>query len=177
MDRAVLLWMVAHRTGWATASARALMALGTRPPALAAVGVAVLILVAASRSWRLGATALLAGGVALVLSIAAKMLVHRPRPPAALVLVVAHGSSMPSTDAALTAGAATVLIVAALRAPRPVGRVLAGALAAAVVVVGVALVYLGAHWTTDVLVGWVLGAATGAALVRVLSGTREPRAR
>jgi len=140
MDRAVLLWMVAHRTGWATASARALMALGTRPVPLAAAGLVALVLVAVSRSWRLGATAAAAAVAAAALSVGAKLVVHPPRPAPALSLVTAHGSAMPSTDAALTAAAAVVLVV------------------------GVALVYLGAHWTTDVLVGWALGAAVGAAL-------------
>ena len=32
------------------------------------------------------------------------------------------------------------------------------------VVVGAAMVYLGAHWLTDVLVGWAVGAGVAAAL-------------
>jgi membrane-associated phospholipid phosphatase len=177
MDRTVLLWVVAHRTGWGTAAARGLMAVGTRPVPLAAAALAALIVVTVFRSWRLGAATGLAAVVALVLSEVAKSLGHRPRPPAALALVRVAGFSMPSTDAALTAAAATVLMVAALRTGRRTGRLVAGALAAAVVGVGVALVYLGAHWTTDVVAGWVLGIGVGAAVARVLLGRRPQRSR
>ena len=174
MDRAVLLWVVAHRTGWATASSRALMAVGTETGPAAAAGVAVLALVVAFRRWRLAATAVLAGVAAGVLSLAAKMLVHRARPPAALGLVPVHGSSMPSTDAALTLAVAVVLIGAAVRAGHLAARVLGGVLVAGVVVVGAALVYLGAHWTSDVLAGWALGAGTGVVMERLVPGRDGP---
>ena len=170
MDRAVLLWVVAHRTEWGTALARGLMAMGTRALPLAAAGLAFLVLLAAFRSWRLAAAAMLAAVVAVAVSEVAKAFVHRPRPPAALGLVRVQGFSMPSTDAALTAAVATVLIVAGLRTGRRAGRVLAAVLAAVVVVVGAALVYLGAHWATDVVAGWVLGGGIGVAAHRVHEG-------
>jgi membrane-associated phospholipid phosphatase len=177
MDRAVQLWVVAHRTEWATAAARGLRAVGTRALPLAAVGLVALIVVAAIGSWRLVVAAVLAAVAAVAVSEVTKTLVHRPRPPAVLGLVRVHGFSMPSTDAALTAAAATVLIVAGLRTGRLTGRVLAAALAVGVLVVGAALVYLGAHWATDVVAGWMVGAGLGVVSARVMLGVRAPRAR
>jgi undecaprenyl-diphosphatase len=67
------------------------------------------------------------------------------------------GTSFPSTHASNSAAAAAVF---AWGAPR-----LSAVGIGVALLVGVSRVYLGVHWPTDVIAGWALGAALGAALV------------
>ena len=150
------------------------MAAGGHPRPLAAELLACLVVVALLRAWRTAAMAALAAGGAVVASEVLEALVHRPRPPAAEALVRVGGWSMPSTDGALVAAAALVLAVAALRTGRWGGRVVVLVLAVGTVVVGLALVYLGAHWTNHVLAGWALGVVVGAGSARLLRNPRRP---
>jgi undecaprenyl-diphosphatase len=69
------------------------------------------------------------------------------------------GKSFPSAHAADTAAAAAVVSWAA-----PPVAPLAIAL---VVLVGISRVYLGVHYPSDVVAGWVLGAAIGALLIAI----------
>lgn len=136
------------------------MVLGTSPVVWAVAGLGGAILVVRTRRWRLAAAA----GLALVLAdVAANLLkraVVRPRPPFDLALVHLRGWSMPSTQAALTAAVAVAVFLAE-DWPANLRRWAGLFLAALVVAVGLAMIYLGGHWPTDVAAGWALGAALG----------------
>jgi membrane-associated phospholipid phosphatase len=133
------------------------------------------------RPWWLGA---LAGAAALgagqLVRFALSVAVGRARPPRADWAGPASGYAFPSghtTTATLAAGLLCLGLVGILRGAWRSGAVgLATAWAAAV---GVSRVYLGVHWPTDVLGGWLLGGLLtllAAALARTVgSGPREQR--
>jgi undecaprenyl-diphosphatase len=168
VDHAVLAAIAAHRTEWATTVATAVMWVGTTPAALAAGALAALAVTLLTRAYVPALAAVASVAVAAVSSALLKDLFARPRPPASLALVEVGGYSFPSTQAAETAALAAALLVTLAWSRVAVGRAVAAGLVAAVLLVGVCMVYLGAHWLTDVVAGWVLGAAIGWSVGRVL---------
>ncbi len=131
------------------------------------VAIAGLAFRAGRRSWTalvlLGAS--YAGGEAFFQIL--KAVIRRPRPPAALAIGHFAGTALPSGHATLSVAVWGMLAaLAAGAAPRFRSGVAAWAGAAVIVVlVGLTRLYLGAHWLSDVLAGWALGALWLAALL------------
>ena len=156
-DDDLLDWSVAHRSVMALAAARGLTATGT---GVIPYALAVLAGIVAGRTarHRLFAAALalccLAAGQAVRYGL--MTLVARPRPPRADWGTHASAWAFPSghaTTAALTAG--LLVLAISLRAPR--GRTLLAVVTACWgALVGLTRVYLGVHWFTDVVGGWLL---------------------
>ncbi|MGY2002845.1 phosphatase PAP2 family protein [Blastococcus sp. SYSU DS1024] len=167
-DLAVLEALARNRTDWADAFTLGLMAAG-QPTAtyLAALVLAVLFAIAFG-AWRATGAAVLATVAATALAEYGKEFIGRPRPPAELALVATDGYAMPSSIAALTAGAAVPLVLWGLARADAIGRLVVAVLAGGVLLVGVSMVYLGAHWVSDVLAGWALGALFGVLAFRLL---------
>lgn len=159
MDRWLTLTVLSHRSTALTALAQAMTWLGSGP-----VVVVVAFLVAATlwaRCRRLPLPAALLGAVATsaALETMIKILVGRPRPPAAWVLGVPETSkAFPSghtTNGTVIYVLAAVLLAATINSAT-VRRTLIGTGIVAAAAIGWSRVYLGYHWFTDVAAGWFL---------------------
>ena len=156
---------MAHRRG-----ARVLD-IGSQKVLLPLVAVVAIVLIARRAGRPAGLLVVIWAG-AIELYTLAKNVVDRPRPPMHLWLTTASSWAFPSGHAtqSLSTFAALALVCAACL---PTVRRPALALAAVVAAgVGWSRVYLGVHWATDVLAGW-LAAACWVALVARLAHTRR----
>ncbi|WP_406457862.1 phosphatase PAP2 family protein [Streptomyces sp. NBC_00876] len=159
-DAALHHWSLTHRPGAAVTMARAVTATGTGVIPFAVVILAGLSVGGTIRQRVITAAAMaLCLGSAQALRYAVMMLVARPRPPLADWATHASGWSFPSghaTTGAMTAGLLTAALF--LRGPRMprLAAVLIGIWGTAV---GLTRVYLGVHWFSDVISGWLFATA------------------
>ncbi len=124
--------------------------------------IAILILSLRRRSWTPAILIAAAGIGSLLMTIAGKDIIGRHRPPLIdAVPPYEYSPSFPSghtLNAIVIAGIVAYLLV--LRRKTTHGRVITIVVAALFAfTIGVSRVFLGHHWFTDVLAGWVLGAA------------------
>ncbi|OBF54683.1 phosphatidic acid phosphatase [Mycobacterium sp. 852002-53434_SCH5985345] len=170
IDQPVTRWLAAHRDLWLTAALRAITVAGG-PLFLTAL--AFPISVAAGwrcRSWRPVVLALVGGGAVPLVLFTAKALVGRRRPPLPFALIDADGYSFPSGHAT---GTAAMMVISAWMLTRWLirwwtGCVIVWAVAiGSVFLIGFSRVYLGVHYVSDVLSGWMLGTAWAGTVVLV----------
>lgn len=108
---------------------------------------------------------------AAALNLVMKLLFHRPRPELWPRLVQEHDASFPSGHSMYSAALVTALILLAWRTPyRWLALVLGVAFSGAV---GLSRLYLGVHYPTDVVCGWL----TGLAWVLGVYGVLQPFAK
>ena len=131
-----------------------------------------IVIFAASRHWSDGLLLAAAGILPPVINLALKELAARPRPDAALALVEETGYAFPSGHSVFAAAFYGALIYLlgqwdAFPARPALRRTIQGTLALFVLAVGASRVYVGAHWPSDVIGGFLFGGLCLAALVAV----------
>ena len=173
-DDQIMSWIDDHRVSWITSFTKWLMDVGTNYWVLAAVGLGFLGVVVWQRAWRVGVAIVGATAVAGQFSDLLKQHFERPRPAFPDALIQVDGWAMPSSHSSvLAAGSVTVVCVVAWASRRTRIR-MSVVLALGTLLVGVAMVYLGAHWPTDLVAGWALGAAIGAVFGYVFRPREHP---
>ncbi|MBS1839075.1 MAG: phosphatase PAP2 family protein [Actinobacteria bacterium] len=175
-DRRILGWVLDHRSAALTAAMRGVTVLGDVRVIVLVGAVAVAWLVASHRRDLAVVLVVSSTGTWLLVN-AVKRLVERPRPPQAVRLVAAGGWSFPSGHAGQAAAMYLAVgllgwLVLRSRSARWTALVTAVLLAGAV---GISRVYLGVHWSSDVVAGWSLGSAWFLVLLGVAGYTSRAR--
>ena len=174
LDRHVTGWVVAHRIDWLTIVIRAVTWLGSTAVIIPlAVIVGVFFMLRRHRWWPMAFLAAAVGGAVGLYDIV-KPLVGRPRPPSAIWIGHFSGASFPSGHATQSVAcySALAIILGAGRS-KAAKAVLWSVAAFVMLVVGASRIYLGAHWLTDVLGGYALGASWVAVITTVALVTRQ----
>ncbi|MET8860256.1 phosphatase PAP2 family protein [Streptomyces sp. NPDC004579] len=168
-DSGLASWSLEHRPDVALAMARGVTYTGTGAVPYALVVVAGLVLGRTGRTTRqrVAIVAACVGALAAAQAVrfAVMSLIARPRPPLANWATHASGWSFPSGHTTTSAVAGGILILAVLaRAPQS-RRTLVPLIGCWAVLVGLSRVYLGVHWFSDVLGGWLFAVCWLSALV------------
>jgi undecaprenyl-diphosphatase len=178
IDQPAAHWLATHRDLWLTTTLRVVTA-GGDPPVLAALALSISVVAAwRCRSWRPVVLAMVGGGGMALVLFTAKALVGRQRPPLPFAAVAADGYSFPSGHAT---GTAAIMVLSAWMVTRWLiggwtARVIVWSMAlGAALVIGYSRVYLGVHYVSDVLAGWLLGLAWAGIVMLVGSWWTDAR--
>lgn len=168
IDVRITTWLIDHRTGTLTAVLRPVTHLAD-PLVIAAV-LLVAVVVLMSRGQRRAAAFLVVSSLGAALMVhSVKVIIGRDRPASTDRLVAVTGAAFPSGHAAQSVACyfAIAIVVMWLSRSPATGRVAIVLSGSMVLLIGGSRVYLGVHWTSDVIAGWSLGAAWLASTVAV----------
>jgi membrane-associated phospholipid phosphatase len=158
VDSSVLAFMIDHRTAPLTVTLTVITNAGS-PFAMTMASLVTGAWLAARRAWSHLALVAAVGTGALVIVPSTKNLIGRIRPPTTDQVVILTNHAFPSGHALgsfAVIGVITAVALARLSSHRARAAV-ATAATVFVLSVGISRLYLGVHWTTDVLGGWLLG--------------------
>jgi undecaprenyl-diphosphatase len=161
IDLGALFWFQSIHSPWLDPVMLFITHLGDLPLLLGIVFLVGLICVW-GKAWRTGVLLVAIFGLAVVLAEGVKVLVDRPRPDVAYSLVTrTSAGSFPSGHAVLgmTAYGTIAVVLARRLTSRRVVVLLTFATAVLVLAIGFSRLYLGIHFVTDVVGGWIAGGA------------------
>ncbi|PKB78705.1 MAG: hypothetical protein BZY88_17090 [SAR202 cluster bacterium Io17-Chloro-G9] len=157
-DERALVEFQAFQTGWLDNAAVAVSSLGLFYVFLPIVAVVIAVLFVKDR-W---ADAFLVGLslVPIALNVVLKFLVDRPRPDFHIIGPDASGLSFPSGHSvfAFIMGGVIIYLVEQFVSSIALRRWIQGSVMLLVVAIGASRVYMGVHWPSDVIGGYVFGA-------------------
>ena len=171
-DDTISYWLAGHREVWLTNVLLLVTRLGNLDAQTVWLALVCVVSAVRARTWvpvLVGAAG--GGGIALVI-VVAKQLVGRQRPALPYAVMPVDGFSFPSGHAT---GAAAVGLLGAWMLCRWVVRrwaiqVAVWATAVGMIgLIGLSRCYLGVHFVTDVLAGWLLGAAWAGSVILLAS--------
>lgn len=171
-DWRIMSAVAEHRTHIFDALTYRVMEVGTSPAVLLSGAVFCVAVVVWRRAYRPGLAAAVSFLLASETVAVLKPMIDRSRPPAHLALSHVGTPAFPSTHAAITSALAVALLLSVRWGGRRRALLAAGVLSGLVVFVGACMVYLGAHWPSDIVAGWLLGSAIGGVIGWV---ARPPR--
>ncbi len=157
IDEAVAQWFADHRIAVLDDLVIWLASVGELLGVLAAVGVIWVCVAVWFGGWRPMLHVVIVLAAASLLTGWMKPVIDRPRPSGDLALVSIDGSAMPSSYALITSALVVAVVMADWWRSARLRRLALVVGVIGCVLVGLGMVYMGAHWLTDVLVGWVLG--------------------
>ena len=177
-----MTWMADHRTSFADDLMSVITAFGSPAFTFIVLGISAALALVRMRSPRWFGFFLLCMAAPALYDRFLKQLVERPRPDFSRVVEVS-GFGFPSGHATSAATVAAALLVwMVVIGPKKARRFAWIAAVGFALLVGVSRVYLGVHWPTDVLGGFVLGAGWVAICAFALaiprpSAQQQPRPR
>ncbi|WP_157390979.1 phosphatase PAP2 family protein [Nocardia terrae] len=156
-DSSWLQWFIDQRTAAWTKLAKAISTAGDTT-SVAIYSILACVVLAWRKYWEQAVLIAIAAAGAGALTFFGKLLIARDRPPVIDHLVTETNHSYPSGHALGSTVVAGILVAVALPYWRKSIGILAITIATLfVLAVGLSRLYLGVHWPTDVLAGWLLG--------------------
>lgn len=173
LDSPITRWLVSRRTPWLTQVMQDVTQMGSAWFLILLLVVVTIVLAVGRHSWSVVVLPMVSAAGTAILVTTIKLLIARPRPTLGAVVATADGFAFPSGHSAQAVATYGVLawLIAHLATRRGVG---VGAWLIGVVIIGLigfSRLYLGVHWLSDVIGGYIIGAAWAVVAITAMTAT------